>query len=110
MKYILQYFTIAIVLYIRFKTDSKLKDVKYLIISKKKKVRTKESPVIKHGDRKEGRPAYTVHSLSDENAFAIERRTELCLQVNLPSSRYDLQLDTTCCTASDRRQKEQLDD
>ena len=31
---------IAIVLYIRFKTDSKLKDVKYVIICKKKKVRT----------------------------------------------------------------------
>ena len=42
--------------------------------------------------------------------FARKRRTELCLQVYLPSSKYDLQLDITCCNVSDWRQKEQLDD
>jgi len=50
-----------------------------------------------------------VHCLSDENVLARKRRTELCLQVYLPSSRYDLQLDKTCCKVSDWRQKEQLD-
>ena len=51
-----------------------------------------------------------MHCLSDENVFARKRRIELCLPVNLPLSRYDLQLDTTCCNVYDRRQKKQLDD
>ena len=51
-----------------------------------------------------------MHCFSDENVFARKRRTELCLQVHLPSSKFDLQLDITCCNVSDWRQKEQLDD
>ena len=39
-----------------------------------------------------------------------KRRTELWRQVYLPSSRYDLQLDTTCCKVSDWRKKEHVDD
>ena len=50
-----------------------------------------------------------MHCFSDENVFA-GKRTELCLQVYLPSSKYDLQLDIACCNFSDWRQKEQLDD
>ena len=51
-----------------------------------------------------------MHCFSDENVLARKRRTELCLQVYLPSSKYDLHLDITCCNASDWRQKEQFDD
>ena len=42
--------------------------------------------------------------------FVRKKRTELCFQVYLPSSKYDLQLDITCCNVSDWRQKEQLED
>lgn len=43
------------------------------------------SPVIKDGDKNEGRSAYILHFGNDERALAIKRRTELQLHVNLPS-------------------------
>ena len=37
-----------------------------------------------------------MHCFSDENVFAKKWKTELCLQVYLPSSKYEFQLDITC--------------
>ena len=60
----------------------------------------KALPVIKEGDIKAGRSAYNEQSVSVENVLAMEFRTESCLQVYLPCSRYSLQLETMCCKVS----------
>ena len=57
--------------------------------------------MIKEGDRKVGRSAYNEQSGSVEKVLAMEFRTESCLQVYLPCSRYILQLETMCCKVSD---------
>ena len=62
--------------------------------------------MIKEGDVKAGRIAYDERSGSAEKILAIEFRTESCLQVYLPCSRYSLRLETMCCKVSDCRQKE----
>ena len=54
----------------------------------------RESPVISEGDGKDGRSTYNRQCCREESEFAIESRTELWRQVYLPSSRYDLQLET----------------
>ena len=56
----------------------------------------RESPVMTLGDKKEGRSAYNKQSENEKNVLARERKTELWRQVHRPSSRYDLQLETTC--------------
>ena len=61
----------------------------------------KALPVIKEGHIKAGRSAYNEQSESVERVLAIGIRTESCLQVYLPCSRYSLQLDTMCCKVSD---------
>ena len=48
---------ITVVLYNCFKTYCKLQNVKYFFFCKKKRSGQKDSPVTKHGDRKEGRLA-----------------------------------------------------
>jgi len=69
----------------------------------------RESPITR-GDRKAGRSAYMEQLGSADSVLAIKLRTESCLQVYLPRSRYDLQLETMCCSVSDWRQKEHADD
>ena len=61
----------------------------------------KALPVIKEGDIKAGRSAYNEQFVSVENVLTMEFRTESCLQVYLPYSRYNLQLETMCCKFSD---------
>ena len=57
--------------------------------------------MIKEGDIKAGRSAYNEQSVSVENVLDMEYSTESCLQVYLACSRYSLQLEAMCCTASD---------
>ena len=66
--------------------------------------------MIIEGNGKELRSAYSEQSGITGKDLAIKLRTESCLQVYLPCSRYILQLDTICCKVSDRRQKEHADD
>ena len=61
----------------------------------------KALPVIKEEDIKAERSAYNEQSVSVENVLAMEFRTESCLQVYLPCSRYSLQLEAMCCKVSD---------
>ena len=70
----------------------------------------KALPVIKEGAIKAGKSAYDEQSVSVENVLAMEIRTDSCLQVYLPCSRYSLQLETMCYKVSDCRQKEYADD
>ena len=58
-------------------------------------------PVIKEGDIQAGRYVYNEQSVSMEDVLAMEFRTESCLQVYLPCSRCNLQLETMCCKVSD---------
>ena len=55
----------------------------------------KESPVRTLGDKKEGGSAYSKQPEIEGNVLARKRRTQLWCQVYQPSSRDDLQLDTT---------------
>ena len=70
----------------------------------------RESPVMTLGNKKEGRSAYSKQSENGENVLTRERRAELWDQVYRPSSRYDLQLETTCWRDSDWRQNEHAAD
>ena len=63
----------------------------------------RESPVMTLGDKKEGRSVYSKHSENEENVLARKRRTELWRRIYRSSSRYDLQLQTTCWKDSDWR-------
>ena len=72
--------------------------------------RWKALSVIKEGDIKAGRSAYSEQSVSVENVLAMEFRIESCLQVYIPCYRYRLELETMCCKVSDCRQKEHADD
>jgi len=87
---------------------SRMYRVLYLVINRRSGRR--ESPVTREGDRKAGRSAYMEQLGSADSVLAIKLRTESCLQVYLPWSRYDLQLETMCCSVSDWRQKEHADD
>ena len=75
----------------------------YKMLSLVSKIRSgrKELPVIIEGDRKELRSAYSEQSGITDRDLAMKFRTESCLQVYLPCSRYILQLDTICCKVSD---------
>ena len=70
----------------------------------------RELPVMTLGDKKEGRSACNKQSENEENVLARERRTELWRQVYRSSSRYDLQLETTCWRDSDWRPNEHAAD
>ena len=72
----------------------------YEILSLVSKIRSqrKELPVIIEGE--EVRSAFSKQSGTTEKALAIKFRTESCLQVCLPRSRYILQLDTISCKVS----------
>ena len=70
----------------------------------------RESPMMTLGDKKEGRLAYSKQSENEEHVLARKRRSELWRQVYQPSSRYDLQLETTYWRDSDWRQNEHAAD
>jgi len=70
----------------------------------------KVSPLIKLGDGNEDRSAYIDQSVKCERLFERQKRTESCLQLYLPWSRYCLQPDTLCCKVSLCRQREQDSD
>ena len=72
-----------------------------VLFSTKMRSGLRESPVIKDGDGKEGKSAYNEAFLIDDIDLARYERTDLWCQVYLPSSRWDLQLDTMCWRVSD---------
>ena len=57
-----------------------------------------------------GRSTYSLDLSTLSRLDAMKFKTELCLQVNIPSSRYVLHPEITCKSNSGQQQKEQLAD
>jgi len=93
--------TLTTDLYVIFKTNSELKNIQDLFLSNYDKIGSESTTCDKTRGYKSRKSAYNEQSVSVENVLAMEFRTESCLQVYLPCSRYGLQLETMCCKVSD---------